>query len=164
MNKKFLTLLAVCLVAISMASVCAVELTKENDFDGIFKMSIVDNDTFEQMDFGNSYTGLLQSSAAYVNANNSTIVCIYADSNMDDALLAITYGGYDAQYGVNDANVTKEGDLALFNKTPDMDADLKDYSINTFAGKSDSDGKLTVFVGGSDSELVKEYANTIVFE
>ena len=30
MNKKFLTLFAVFIVAVSMASVCAVELTKEN--------------------------------------------------------------------------------------------------------------------------------------
>ena len=49
MNKKFFTLLAIFLVAISMASICAVELTKENDFDGKFKMNIKDNSTFEEV-------------------------------------------------------------------------------------------------------------------
>ena len=49
MSKKILTLLIVLIAAISIASVCAAELTKENDFDGKFKMNITESSTFEQV-------------------------------------------------------------------------------------------------------------------
>ncbi|MER2013722.1 MAG: hypothetical protein ABS871_03675 [Methanobrevibacter sp.] len=160
MNKKFLTLFAVFIVAVSMASVCAVELTKENDFNGIFKMKVTDGDNFTSMDDSQSYSKLLQSAAAYNNSNNTVFVFVYK-GNINDALLGMTNGDIDPQYGVKNANYTTDGDLTLINKTPKMENLLKDYSINTFAGKSDN--KTTVFVGGDNATLVKEYAKTIVF-
>ena len=60
MNRKILALLIVLIAAISIANVCAVELTKENDFDNIFKMKISDNDTFENLNNGTDYTTLPQ--------------------------------------------------------------------------------------------------------
>ena len=160
MNKKILTLFVVFIVAISMASVCAVELTKENDFDGKFKMKVADGDNFTKMDDSQSYSKLLQSAAAYNNSNNSIFVFVYG-GNINDALLAMTYGDIDSQYGVKNANYTTDGDLTLINKTPNMNDPLKNYSMNTFAGKSNN--KTTVFVGGDNATLVKEYAKTIKF-
>lgn len=160
MNKKILTLFVVFIVAISMASVCAIELTKENDFDGKFKMKVADGDNFTNMDDSQSYSKLLQSAVAYNNSNNSIFVFVYG-GNINDALLAMTYGDIDSQYGVKNANYTTDGDLTLINKTPNMKDPLKGYSMNTFAGKSNN--KTTVFVGGDNATLVKEYAKTIKF-
>ena len=56
MNGKILTLLIVLIAAVSMASVCAAELTKENDFDGLFKMKIAENETFNVTDNGNNFS------------------------------------------------------------------------------------------------------------
>ena len=161
MNKKMLTLLAVFLVAVSLASVCAAELTKENDFDGLFKMKVAEGDNFTNMSDGQSASSFLYSSMAYENSNQTVYVFVYAGRTLDGVLNSMTLGDIDPQYGTN-GNITKEGDLILFNKTPAMDDVLKDYPIDTFAGITDSDKQLTIFVGGSDPELVKEYAKTIV--
>lgn len=160
MKMKVLTLLVVFIVAVSMASVFAVELTKEQDFDGHFKMKVNEGDNFTSMGDSQSYSGLLQSAAAYNNSNNSVFVFVYS-GGINDALLAMTSGDIDSQYGVKNANYTTDGDLTLINKTPNMKDALKDFSINAFAGKSNN--KTTVFVGGDNATLVKEYAKTITF-
>ena len=77
MNRKILALLIVLIAAISIANVCAVELTKENDFDNIFKMKISDNDTFENLNNGTDYTTLLQSKVAYKNNDGSIYVILH---------------------------------------------------------------------------------------
>ena len=162
MNRKILTLFAIFLVAVSMASVCAVELTKENGFDGLFKMKVADGDNFTNGDNSQNYTKLLQSSAVYKNSNESVFVFVY-NGGINDALLAMTYGDIDAQYGVKKANFTTDGDLTLLNKTPGMESALKNYTLTTFAGVSNPNNQTTVFVGGNNDTLVKEYAKTIVF-
>ncbi|WP_298522721.1 hypothetical protein [uncultured Methanobrevibacter sp.] len=162
MNKKILTLLAVFLVAVSLASVCAAELTKENDFDGLFKMKVPEGDNFTNMSDYQSASSFLYSSMAYENSNQTVYVFVYTGSTLESVLASMTLGDIDAQYGTNEGNITKEGNLILFNKTPAMEEALKDFSLDTFAGINDSDKQLTIFVGGSNPELVKEYAETIV--
>lgn len=160
MNMKVLTLFVVFIVAVSMASVFAVELTKEQDFNGQFKMKVNEGDNFTSMNDSQSYSKLLQSAMAYNNCNNSVFVFVYS-GGINEALLAMTYGDIDSQYGVKNANYITDGDLTLINKTPNMNNPLKGYSMNTFAGKSNN--KTTVFVGGDNATLVKEYAKTITF-
>ncbi len=162
MNKKILTLLAVFLVAVSLASVCAAELTKENDFDGVFKMKVAEGDNFTNMSDYQSASSFLHSSMAYVNDNETVYVFVFTGNTLESALNSMTLGDIDAQYGHKEGNVSKEGDLILFNKTPAMEEALKDYSLDTFAGINDSNKQLTVFVGGNNPDLVKEYAETIV--
>lgn len=162
MNKKIFTLLAVFLLAVSLASVCAAELTKEHDFDGKFKMKVAEGDNFTNMSDGQSASSFLYSSMAYENSNQTVYVFVYAGRTLDGVLNSMTLGDIDPQYGTNNGNITEEGNLILFNKTPAMKDALKDYPIDTFAGITDSDKQLTIFVGGSDPELVKEYAKTIV--
>lgn len=161
MNKKIITLFVICAVAISMASVCAVELTKENDFDGIFKMKTAEGDNFTNMSDPQSYASVLQSGMAYQNANGTVYVFVFG-GDMGSALYFMSYG--DIVVESEDCNITTtDGNLTVFNKTPNMDPSIKDYPITTFAGISSPDNKTTVFVGGNDTELVKEYAKTISF-
>ena len=153
MDKKILTLLAVFIVAISMASVCAAELTKENDFDGLFKMKIAENDNFTNMSDGQDYSTFLQSKMAYKNGDGSIFAFVYND-NVNQSIF---YASHDKIQ-----NFDTDGDLSIINATDDMSEEL-DGNVTVLAGKSNGDDSLTVFVGGTDENLVKEYSNTIEF-
>ena len=61
MNKKILVLLAVFVVALSLASVSAAELTQNKDFDGLFKMNVAANDNFTTVGDTQNYSSLLHS-------------------------------------------------------------------------------------------------------
>lgn len=167
MNKKIVALLIVLIAAVSIASVCAAELTKEKDFDGLFKMKIAGNDNFTSLDDGsnaNAYSGVAQSNAAYKNASNTLFVFVYGDG-MKQSIFYLTSGGIDFQYGKGTDLVKKDGDLTVFdgnltvfNKSSDLNVDL-----TKFAGVSNDKDELSVIVAGNDANLVKEYAKTIVF-
>lgn len=163
MNRKILTIFALFLIVVSVATVCAAELTEEKDFEGNFKMNVVENETFSLMSQGNNGRGLLESDFLYVNGNETIAVFVY-NEDMDDSLFHMTYGDYDAEYHNNDANVTMENGMAFFNKTQKMAELLKGSNFDTFVGVSDSNHNMTVFVAGKDPALVKEYASTIKFE
>lgn len=153
MNRKILTLLIVLIATVSIASVCAAELTKENDFDGLFKMKIAENETFKVIDNGNNYSSLLQSKIAYKNDNESIFV-FYYENELNDAIFYASEG-----------NITKfdsDGDLRIINATEQM-TKLSDGKITVLAAKNPSNEKKTVLVGGTNETLVKEYANTIQF-
>ncbi len=154
MNRKILALLIVLIAAISIANVCAVELTKENDFDNIFKMKISDNDTFENLNNGTDYTTLLQSKVAYKNNDGSIYAFVY-DTARTDAVFYSSYGE------VEDFDI--DGDLLTFNVSDKMKDELGG-NVTVLAGKSSDDQTVTVFIGGNNETLVKEYANTIVFD
>ena len=154
MNRKILALLIVLIAAISIANVCAVELTKENDFDSIFKMKISENDTFENPSSGNDYTTLLQSKVAYKNNDGSIFAFIY-DTGMNDAVFYSSYGE------IEDFEI--DGDLSIFNVSDKMKDELGG-NVTVLAGKTSDDQTKTVLIGGSNETLVKEYANTIVFD
>ncbi|WP_407424654.1 hypothetical protein [Methanobrevibacter sp.] len=153
MNGKILTLLIVLIAAVSMASVCAAELTKENDFDGLFKMKIAENETFNVTDNGNNFSSLLQSRISYKNDNESIFV-FYYENELADAILYASQG--------NITNFDKDGDLGIINATEQM-IKLCDGKVTVLAAKNPTYEKRTVFVGGTNETLVKEYANTIEF-
>lgn len=153
MNKKILTLLAVFIVAVSLATVCAAELTKENDFDNIFKMKISESDNFTNMSDGQDYSTVLQSKMAYANGDGSIFAFVYNDNMNQSIFYASQKEGYS--FGT-------DGDLTIINATDDMGKEL-DGNVTVLAGKSNADNSITVFIGGTNGTLVKEYANTIEF-
>ena len=153
MNKKILVLFSIFLVAILMASACAVDLTKENDFKGLFKMKVADNETFNPVDNGNSPSSLLQSKMAFKN-NNGTIYVFYYENELNDAIF---YASQD--------NITKfdsDGDLRIINATEQM-KQACDGKVTVLVGKNPNMEKRTVFVGGTNDTLLNEYAETINF-
>ena len=160
MNKKILVLLAVFVVALSLASVSAAELTQNKDFDGLFKMNVAANDNFTTVGDTQDYSSLLHSVVAYKNGDESIFVLVY-NEGMKSALMYITNGDVDYSYGKANADMDEDGDLTLLNKSSSMDSIMGDYNITTFAGKSNDDKPMTVFIGGTNETLVKEYAKTI---
>ena len=153
MNKKILTLLTVFLVAISIASVCAVELTKENDFDGKFKMNCSENNTFylQAPDIGD---GEFVSNQSWVDDESGIIVCYY-EEGMDDLVPMLKSN----TLFIDEPKV--DGNLTIFEDTTSPEG--ASYAVKYFVGVS-SPENTTVFVGCDDLDLAKEYANTIVFE
>ena len=165
MNKKFLLLLTVFLVAVSIAAVCSVELTENKDFDGLFKMNVSANDNFTMIGDPQDYKSLLQSKVAYKNSNESVFVLAFG-SDVESSLYYMSYGDMEYKNGSQ-----TEGDLILCNVTPHMDNDIGNYSITTFAGKTDDHNTpndpvddMTIFIAGNNATLVKEYAKTIEFK
>ena len=159
MNKKILTLLAIFVVAVSLTTVCAVELTKENDFDSLFKMKISESDNFVKIGEPNSYSSLLKSGVTYKNDNDTIFVLYFDDYGINQCIEIMS----DAKF--NNDDLVKEGDLTLFNATPEMENYMDNYTITTFAGiTGETDGHdSTVIIGGTNETLVKEYADTIEF-
>ena len=154
MNKKILTLLAVFLVAISIASVCAVELTKENDFDGKFKMNISENSTFEEVVDSIGSSALLSDQSW---SDNETAVVCYYDKVIDDVLSELrSNSGY-----LDDPKT--EGNLTILEYSGYGEGSSEQYAFQYFVGVS-SPKNTTVFIASNDLNLAKEYANTIVFE
>lgn len=153
MNKKILILLAVFIVAVSLATVCAAELTKDNDFDGLFKMKVSESDNFTNMSDGQDFSTVLQSKMAYKNGDGSIFAFVYNDDIKQSIFYASQKEGYPS---------TTDGDLTIINATDDMGKEL-DGNITVLAGKSNVDESIAVFIGGTNETLVKEYANSIEF-
>ncbi|WP_405297778.1 hypothetical protein [Methanobrevibacter sp.] len=167
MDKKIFAILLLFFAIISIASVNAVNLTAEKDFDGLFSMKIVEGDNYTHVGEPNDYSTLLGAKVAYKNMNDSVFVLVFTD-NVQQSLVYLTQD--------SGANGVKEDNLILFNATPEMekiiDAASSQYKIdglkdkiNTFAGTSSGDTQddLTVFIAGNNATLVKEYAKTIEF-
>lgn len=152
MNKKIFTLLLICIATISVASVCAVELTKTNDFDGNFKMNITSSDAVKVLNDslqdsangGNTY----QSKSAWTVNDNVSV--FYYDGAMDSIVSTLK-----SNTGFTD-DPTTDGDLTIFTNPEDAD-----YSFKYLVGVSSGDK--TVFVGCDNLDTAKEYANTITF-
>lgn len=160
MKNKILFLLIFCMALISIASVCAAELTKENDFDGLFKMKVTESDNFTQLGDPNAYSSLLYSSAAYKNNNDTIFVLYYDDIGINRCIEIMSYESIKVDDTVN------EGNLTLFNSTPEMNDNMDNYTISTFAALTGQTGNhdSVVVIGGTNETLVKEYANTVQFE
>lgn len=154
MNKKILILLAVFILAVSLASVSAVELTKENDFNGLFKMKVADNETFTPIDNNNTPFSALQSGAAFKN-DNDTIFVFYYENELNDAIFYASEG--------NVTDFDSEGDLRIFNATEQM-TQACGGNANVFVAKNPNMEKRTVIVGGTNETLLKEYAETLTFD
>lgn len=151
MNRKIFTLLAIFLVAISLASVCAVELTKEQDFDGLFKMNISDNDTVGELDTSDGSNTFFSKSSWTVNDNIS--VFFYGKA-IDDEVSELKSNSAFLN------NPTTDGNLTIMEDTTSPEGAV--YALKYFVGVS-SDDK-TVFVGSNDLDAAKEYAKTINFD
>lgn len=153
MNKKLLTLLIIFIAAISIASVYAVELTKENDFDGKFKMNSTNNNTFydKVVDIG---AGEFVSNQSWTD-NESLIVCYY-EEGMDDIVPVIKSNTLFTE------DPTVEGNLTIFEDTTSPEG--APYAVKYYVGVSSPDNTTSVFIGCDDLDLAKEYANTIVFD
>lgn len=168
MNRKIVTLLIVLIAAVSIASVCAVELTKENDFDGLFKMKVAEGDNFTNISDPNSNQayGIAQSNMAYRNNNSTIYVFVYGNSGIKDAITVMSDGEIDFQYKKGLDLVKSEGDVSAFDANAtllDEPSEGSSVTLTTFAGVDDG-GNLAVLVGGNDADLVKEYAKTIKFD
>lgn len=152
MNRKILTLLAIFLVAVSIASVCAVELTKENDFDGKFKMNIQDSDSVSELkdsleDSQNGGNTYLSNASWKVNDNISVF---FYEKAIDSVLSELK-----SNSGFMDDPKT-DGNLTILEDTAVSEVGLK-YFVGV------SSGDKTVFIGSNDLDAAKEYAKTISF-
>lgn len=153
MDKKILTLLAVFLVVISLASVCAAELTKEQDFEGKFKMNVYDNSTFSVVTDKMNESALL-SDVSWGDFNN-TLVCYYEQS-MDDVLSELkSNSGY-----MGDPKT--DGNLTILEYNNYGEGSTQDYAFQYFVGVSSPENK-TVFIASNDLDHAKDSANSIVF-
>jgi hypothetical protein len=164
MDKKIFAVLLLFLALISIASVSAVNLTSEHNFENLFSVNVVDGDNFTQIGEPNAYSTLLNAKLAYKNNNDSVFVLMYDDIGYALDYLLPASDDYD-----------KDGDLLIFNASAiegEIDASSKMYKIDglkdkitCFAGKYiDSDTyPYAVFIAGNDTDLVKEYAETIKF-
>ena len=153
MNKKILTLLAVFIIAVSIAGACAAELTKENDFDGKFKMNVTDNSTFEKVVDGTGASALL--SDISWSDNQTAVVCYYEDA-IDSVLSELkSNSGY-----VDDPKT--EGNLTILEYPDYGEGGSEEYAFQYFVGVS-SPENTTVFIASNDLNLAKEYANSVEF-
>lgn len=161
MNRKILTIFAVFLIAVSMASVCAVELNESQDFDGLFKMNVVSDDNFTQVN-----NPILEADEFYKNSNDTIFVLVY-DKDIGAAVTVMSKGNLSIiNSAISDENgVVNEDNLFMFNSTDEMANDIGDYNFTSFVGidKSKGDNR-AVIVCGNDTDLLKEYANTITFD
>lgn len=154
MNKKILALLIVLIAAVSIASVCAVELTKENDFDGKFKMNMTENSTFEQVVDNMGQNAYLSNQSW--SDNETVLICYY-----EDAIDSLIPKLKSNTLFTNDP--TTEGNLTIFENPIYGDGSSESYSFKYFVGVSSPENK-TVFIASNDLDSAKAYANTIVFE
>ncbi len=155
MNRKILTLLIVLIAAVSIASVCAAELTKVNDFDGKFKMNISDNSTFKEVVDGTNHSPLLSSKAW--SDNQTALVCLY-DKAIDNVLSELK-----SNSGYMDAPKT-EGNLTILEYKDYGEGSSQEYAFHYFVGVSSPDKTKSVFIASNDLNSAKDYANTVVFE
>ncbi|WP_407375321.1 hypothetical protein [Methanobrevibacter sp.] len=153
MTKKILTLLIVLVAAISIASVCAADLTKEQDFNGLFKMKVDGSDNFTSIDVGNNFSSLLQSRIAYKNANETIFVFFY-ENDLNDAVMYASDGNITQFEALNG--------VGTFNFTDQMTQSL-DGKASVGVAKMSDDQSKTVLLGGTNETLLKEYADTITF-
>ena len=164
MNKKIIfSVLLVSVLAISIASICAADLSQSQDFDGLFKMKVTDSDNFTIVGDPQSYSSLLNSRIAYANNDSSVYVLVY-DENIQRAVEMMSEEELSIINSASaDNGVVKEGDLFIFNSTDGMSKEM-DGNVTTFVGvDSNQDPALSVVVCGNDANLVKEYAKTIEF-
>ncbi|SEK67756.1 hypothetical protein SAMN05216439_1303 [Methanobrevibacter gottschalkii] len=165
MNKKILTLLTVCILVVSITGVCAAELTVNQDFDGLFKMKVAQNDNFTDISDTDQYSSLLSSKVAYMNNDSSVFIFIY-DSAMEDSIFYLSQGNIDFQYQKNVNLVKTDGNLTIFNVNVTVYETSDDgFNINLtdFAGIANNSNDRTVIVASNNTDLVKEYASTISF-
>jgi hypothetical protein len=164
MDKKIFATLLLFFAVITIANVSAVDLTTEKDFDGLFSMNVSEGDNFTQFGDPQEFSTIVKAKVAYSN-NDSTFALVYTD-NLDTVISMIS-----EDMGVNSTN---EGNLVIFNATPEMETALEQQSslyeidglkdkITTFAGTTNDDD-LTVLIAGNNDTLVKEYAKTIKFD
>lgn len=164
MDKKIFAILLLFFAVISIASVSAVDLTTEKDFGGLFSIKVAEGDNFTQFGDPQDYSTIVHARAAYIN-NDSIFVLVYSD-NFDTVMSYISEGSV--------INYTKDGNLLIFNATPEMGNALDQESslyeidglkdkITTFAGTTDDKDSSTVLIAGNNDTLVKEYAETIKF-
>ncbi len=150
MNRKILTFLIVLIAVISIASVYAVDLTKENDFDGKFKMNCTADTNFTVT---NSYSPEFVSNQSWINDDESMYVCYY-EGGMDNLIPILKSN----TLFINEPKV--EGNLTIFEDTTSPEG--SSYAVKYFVGVSSPENK-TVFVGCDDLDLAKQCINTIEF-
>lgn len=154
MNRKILTLLIVLIAAISIACVCAAELTKVNDFDGKFKMNISDNSTFEKVVDGTGQNAYLSNQSW--SDNQTAVVCYYEDG-LNPVLSKLKTNTL-----FMDKSKT-EGNLTILEDSDYGQGSSESYAFHYFVGVTSPQNK-TVFIASNDLNAAKEYANTVVFE
>ena len=154
MNRKILTLLIVLIAALSIASVCAAELTKENDFDGKFKMNVSDNSTFKPVVDGTSNSPLLSKQAW--SDNSTALVCLY-DKTIDNVVSELK-----SNSGYMNAPKT-EGNLTILEYSNYGEGSSQAYAFHYFVGVSSPDKTKSVFVASNDLDMAKNYSNTVKF-
>ena len=153
MNRKIITLLILLVAAVSIAGACAAELTKENDFDGKFKMNSTGNSTFEKVTDGIGLSAFLSNQSW--SDNKTALVCYY-EKAINDVLSELkSNSGF-----INDPKT--EGNLTILEYPNYGEGGTQAYAFHYFVGVSSPENK-TVFVASNDLDLAKEYANTIVF-
>lgn len=161
MNKKILAILVVVIAICSTTSVFAADLSDTQDFDGLFKMNVANDDNFTQVN-----SPILKANNFYKNANDTIFVLVY-DLDISATVNEMSNGNLTIINSAvhNDTGVINEGDLYMFNSTEDMSKDIGSYNITSFVGiNKDKGTPLAVVVCGSDANLLKEYANTITFD
>ena len=170
MNKKILIVLAVFIVTVSIASVCAVETTN-HDFEGLFKMDVPSGENFINSNESNLYAPEL--SAALYEFGDESVLKDGADLKDN-----ITVYYYDES--------TITSDYAAGNTTDFVTSMLKSNSVYTndpeqedgifiwnasnssrdadyLVGVSSDDDTKMVCIEGLNLDDLKAYANSVEF-
>ncbi|MBR3720289.1 hypothetical protein [Methanobrevibacter thaueri] len=159
MNKKIIFLLTVFMVAISLASVYAVETTN-HDFDGLFKMDVPVDENFTNPVEEGQFAPKLSANAEYVGQNFS--VFYYNESNMASDFNAKNITDYLPQMLKSNS---------VFMGEPSIDGNIYIWN-NTVGGSSDGsylvgvpseDATEMVCVEGNNLDDLKTFANSVEF-
>ena len=165
MDKKIIfPVLFISILAISMASICAIELNQNQDFNGLFTMKVNSNDNFTNVGNPQDYSSLLNSKAAYKNNDSSVYVLVY-DNNIQTTVDMMSGGKLSIINSATPGNsVVNEGNLYIFNSTDEMSKEMGGNATFFVGVENNGDPARSVVVCGNDANLVKEYAKTIEFK
>lgn len=170
MDKKFFTLLAVFIVAISVASVCAVETTN-HDFNGLFKMDVPSAENFINSTESGLYAPEL--SAALYEFGDEAVLKDGAD--LKDNITVYYYDESTISGEYKAGNTTDFVTSMLKSNSVYMDEPTQEDSIfiwndtvsqsdaKYLVGVSSDDDTKMVCIEGFNLDDLKTYANSVEF-
>lgn len=160
MDKKILTFLTVFILACSIASVCAVEVTN-HDFDGLFKMDVPKDANFTNPVEDGQYSPELSAKAQYDSENmsvyyydESSIVSDFGESNVTGFVPKMLKS--NSMYM---DEPTIDGDLYIWNTSVSGGS----TPSNCLVGISSDDDMKMVCIEGNNLDDLKTFANSVEF-
>lgn len=160
MNRKIISLFAICILSISIAGVVAVETTNQ-DFDGLFKMDIPATENFTNPVDEGQYAPELSANAQFEGENFT--IYYYNDSSMSTDFNAENITDYLPQMLKSNSVYMDEpeidGNLYVWNSSVVGGSSSSNYLV----GISSDDATQMVCLEGDNLDDLKMYAGSVEF-